>query len=44
MAKETRAEDGPVMDGHKFLLAGKCLAFRNDYFHFFHRFALSGGL
>lgn len=44
MAKETRAEDGPLMDGHKFLWATKRLAFRNDFFHFSHRFALSGGL
>lgn len=44
MAKETRAEDGPLMDGHKFLRATKRLAFRNDFFHFSHRFALSGGL
>lgn len=27
MAEETRAEDGPVMDGPKFLCAVKCLAF-----------------
>jgi hypothetical protein len=35
MGKKTSTEDGPVMDGHKFLPAVKYVSFRNEYFHSF---------